>query len=304
MPQHLEKFEVIIVGGSYAGLSAALILGRSLRKVLVVDSGQARNQPTFHAHSFLTRDGEKPAVLAALARQQAEYYPTVSILEGRVVRAKSENDLIWVETAAGEQFLTRKILLATGVTDEMPALPGFRECWGKSILHCPYCHGYEVANQRIGLFGNGDLGFEMVKLISNWSKQLTLFTDGPAQFLTEHKALIDKHKFPIITEKIHEIEHQEGMLHAVLLADGTRYELDAIFARVPFHQHSDLARQLGCTHQENGLLQCDEFGSTGVPNVYAAGDMTMLLQQVVLAAGSGLKAGAAINRELIEADFH
>lgn len=303
-----REYDAIIVGGSYAGLSAALVLGRSLRRVLVIDAGQPANRQTPHAHGFLTRDGQTPAELSAIARQQVSQYPTVQFWSGTVVTAIQSASGFSVSTgpasqAGGVQFEARKLLLATGVYDIMPDLPGFAECWGRSVLHCPYCHGYEVHGQPLGVFGNGDIGVEFATLIHHWSDQVTLFTDGPATLTADQRQTLSQLDTPIVETPIAAIEHEAGLLTALLLADGSRAHLKAVFARVPFRQHSDIADQLGCAMTENGLVEATEFGETNVPGVFAAGDTTTLFRQVAIAIANGAKAGAWINRELIAEDL-
>lgn len=299
-----REYDAIIVGGSYAGLSAALVLGRSLRRVLVIDAGQPANRQTPHAHGFLTRDGQTPAELSAIARQQVSQYPTVQFWSGTVVTAVQSANGFRVSTgpayqAGGVEFQARKLLLATGLADIMPDLPGFADCWGRSVLHCPYCHGYEVHGQPLGVFGNGDMGVEFATLIHHWSDQVTLFTDGPATLTADQRQTLGQLDIPIIETPIAAIEHEAGLLTALLLADGNRARPRAVFARVPFRQHTDVADQLGCAITESGLVEATEFGETNVPGVFAAGDTTTLFRQVAIAVANGAKAGAWINRELM-----
>jgi thioredoxin reductase len=304
-----RDYDVIIVGGSYAGLSAALVLGRSLRRVLVIDAGQPANRQTPHAHGFLTRDGQTPAELSAIARQQVSQYPTVQFWSGTVVTAIQSANGFSVSTDLASQagrglFQARKLLLATGLADIMPNLPGFAECWGRSVLHCPYCHGYEVHNQPLGVLGNGDTGVEFATLIYHWSNQVTLFTDGPATLTPDQRQMLSQLDIPIVETPITAIEHEAGLLTALLLDDGNRVPLKAVFARVPFQQSSGLAQQLGCSMTESGLVEATEFGKTTVPGVFAAGDATTLFRQVAIAVANGTKAAAWINRELMTEEVH
>lgn len=294
-----QPYDVLIIGGSYAGLSAALVLGRSLRRVLVIDAGQPCNRQTPHSHSFLTRDGETPARLSAIAREQLSPYPTVEVRSGRVISAEQTADGFLVTMATGESAAGRKLLLATGVVDTMPDLPGFAECWGRSVLHCPYCHGYEVHGQPLGILANGAMGYELALLIQHWSRHLTLFTDGPATLDADQRQRLDGLQIPIVEKPIAALDHEAGQLTALRFADGSLAQHRALFARVPFRQSSDLATQLGCTLTENGLLDVTEFGETNVPGVFAAGDATTPFRQVAIAAANGVKAAAWINRELM-----
>ena len=180
-----EHFEVIIVGGSYSGLSAAMSLGRSLRQVLVIDSGLPCNRQTPHSHNFITHDGEKPAVISAKAKLQVDLYKTVQFYNGVAISAIKTENGFEIKTESGLSFTSRKVLFATGVKDLLPEIKGFAECWGISVLHCPYCHGYEVKEERTAIIANGEMGFDFAKLISNWTKDLRLCTNGKSTLTLE-----------------------------------------------------------------------------------------------------------------------
>lgn len=298
-----SQTDVLIVGGSFAGLSAALVLGRSRRTVQVLDAGQPANRQTPHSHSFLTRDGEPPAQLAAVARAQALAYPTVRLQTATAVHVTREAGGFAVTTAEGEVFGTSRLLLATGVADQLPDLPGFAECWGISVLHCPYCHGYEVRDGALGVLANGDVAFEFSRLIFNWSRNLTLFTNGPATLSPDQREALGQRGIAVVETPVAVISHRNGAMDGLTLADGTHAPLDAVFARVPFTQTTDLGRQLGCEVDELGLLKVDAYGRTNVEGVFAAGDNSSPLRQVVTAAANGAMAAAWLNREWVEKTF-
>jgi thioredoxin reductase len=302
MDQPLSSFDVIIVGGSFAGLSAAMSLGRSLRNVLIIDGGKPCNRQTPHSHNFLTRDGETPVQISAIAKEQVLAYPTVTFQTDLVTTASQTADGFRVQTASGQHFIARKLVLATGVYDSMPAIDGFAECWGRSILHCPYCHGYEVHSQPLGILAKGDTANHLVRLIYHWSKDLTLFTNGPADLTEEQRSFITQLGVPIVEEPVAAIEHEQGQLRALRFQSGSRHKLTAIFSHVPNRQHTDVADQLGCTLTDMGLIQVSPFGQTSVPGVYAAGDSSSPMRQVAAAVASGSMAGAMLNREMIEED--
>lgn len=295
-----EQADVIIIGGSYAGLAASMALGRALRKVYVIDSGLPCNRQTPHSHNFLTQDGETPAAIALQAKAQLGRYATVTLLQAKATAAAKTHDGFTVHTDTGEVFMARKLLFATGIRDIMPALPGFAACWGISVLHCPYCHGYEVRHTPIGVLANGEAGYEMAKLIRNWTKNLRLFTDGPAQLSTAQQNYLAAQNIPVVTQKVLEIAHANGQLQYLLLEDGSKVLLQAVFARPPFEQHCELPAQLGCSFTGNGLLQVDDFQQTTVPGVCAAGDNASPLRAVAMAVATGTKAGATINKALID----
>jgi len=280
-----------------------MTLGRSLRTVLIIDSGKPCNRQTPHSHGFLTRDGDTPGQIATIAKEQVLAYPTVSFLSDKVTQARPDDNGFWVETQSGQPYRSRKLLIATGLADVMPDIPGFAECWGRTILHCPYCHGYEVHGQPLGILANGDMAYDLVRLIQNWSRNLTLFTNGPATLTGEQRQLIEQLGVPVDERSVTHLVHQAGNLEALAFSDGSRHELSAVFSRVPFRQHSDLAEQLGCKLTEMGLVKAGEMGQTDVPGLFVAGDISTPFRQVAIAVASGAKAGAWINREMIEDDI-
>jgi thioredoxin reductase len=293
-------FDVIIIGGSYAGLSAALALGRARRSVLVLDSRRPRNRFTPHAHNLLLHDGDAPTDLAARARQQVAAYPTVQLLEALGTTAEKRPDGTFaVATAAHGTFAAGRLLLATGMRDELPPVPGFAECWGKSVIHCPFCHGYEVADQPTGIWNNGDEVGHQVKMLLNWSRALTVFTNGPATFGPDVHALLKTNDIELVEKPVAELLHTSGQLTGLRLADGRTRPLPVLYARLPAHQASALPQQLGCELTEHQLIRIDESHRTTVPGVYAAGDCCSALPQLALAIAAGNLAGASLSKELI-----
>ncbi|MGI4761456.1 MAG: NAD(P)/FAD-dependent oxidoreductase [Janthinobacterium lividum] len=293
-------FDVLIIGGSYAGLSAALALGRARRSVLVLDAGRPRNRFTPHAHNLLLHDGDAPADLAARARQQVAAYPTVQLLEARATAAeKLPSGTFAVATEAYGTFEASRLLLATGMRDELPPVPGFAECWGKSVIHCPFCHGYEVADQPTGIWNNGDEAAHQVRMLLNWSRQLTVFTNGPATFGPNVHELLKTNEVGLVETPVTELLHASGQLTGLRLADGRTWPLPVLYARLPAHQASPLAQQLGCELTEQHLIRIDESYRTTVPGVYAAGDCCSALPQLALAIAAGNMVGAGLSKELI-----
>ncbi|OQP56641.1 NAD(P)/FAD-dependent oxidoreductase [Niastella populi] len=298
-----KQYDVIIVGGSYAGLSAAMALGRSLRKVLIIDGGEPCNRQTPHSHNFITHDGKTPKEIAMLAKEQVLKYETVAFLEGTVVTAGKTEGGFEVNTAAGESFSARKLLFATGIKDQMPAIDGFAACWGITAIHCPYCHGYEVRHERTGVMANGEMGYEFCKLISNWTKDLTLFTNGKSTLTPEQAEKLAKHHIPIVEKEITAFEHTNGHLSQVRFKDGSTLSMKAVYSKLPFVLHCDIPVQLGCALSEQGLLVVDQFYKTTVPGIYAAGDATFMMRSVAMATYSGNFAGAMINKDLVDETF-
>lgn len=298
-----KHFEVIVVGGSYSGLSAAMSLGRSLRHVLVIDSGWPCNIQTPHSHNFITQDGEKPAVISALAKEQVASYETVEFYNGRVVRVLKKETEFEVKTEVGTVFTCKKILFATGVKDLIPAIDGFAECWGISVLHCPYCHGYEVKGKKTVVIANGDLGFEYVKLISNWTNELSLLTNGKSTLSAAQMELLQKYEIEVIEEKIGSFFHINGGIREIVFKNKSKIQAKVVYSKVPFVQHCLLPETLGCELTEQGLIKVDMFQRTNIPGIYASGDCTIQARSVAMAVSSGSFAGASINRELIDESF-
>ncbi|MGY3089909.1 thioredoxin reductase [Hymenobacter sp. UYAg731] len=293
-------FDFIIVGGSYAGLSAAMALGRARCRVLVLDAGQPRNRTTPHAHNLLLHDGDAPADLAARARQQVAAYPTVQLLKAEATAAEKLPDgTFLVTTAAHGTFAAPTLLLATGLRDELPPVPGFAECWGTSIIHCPYCHGYEVADQDTGLWMNGEMVAHMVAMLLNWTRELTVFTNGPATFGAEVRALLTTHDIGLEETPVAALLHTGPQLDGLGLADGRAHPLRVLYAKVPWHQGSGLPAQLGCELDEMNLLRVNEHNQTSVPGVYALGDNCTMLHQLANAIGVGNRVGGMLSRDLI-----
>ncbi|AMR32426.1 pyridine nucleotide-disulfide oxidoreductase [Mucilaginibacter sp. PAMC 26640] len=295
--------DVIIIGGSYAGLSAAMALGRALRQVLLIDSGKPCNRQTPHAHNFITHDGSKPADIAKKALHQLAAYPTICSYNGLAIKVVKQGILFIVETAKGKIFTARKVLFATGILDIMPNIPGFAACWGISVLHCPYCHGYEVRNEPTAVFANGDLAFEFLKIINNWTKDLTLLTNGPSQLSKQQTAGLEKHNITINEIPLRKVVHEGGYLNHVIFEDNSVLALNAMYAKLAFAQHCTLPQDLGCELTELGFIQIDEFQQTSVSGVFAAGDNTTMFRSLSIAVAAGNKAGALINHQMIQEDF-
>lgn len=298
-----EVYDVIIVGGSYAGLAGALSLGRSLRKVLVIDGGNPCNSHTPFSHNFLSRDGETPANLSSLGRQDVMKYPTVSFLKGEAVKAEITNLGFEIITSNEDKFSAKKLLFTTGIVDIMPKVEGFEACWGVSVLHCPYCHGYEFKGAKTGVFGNGEKGYEQVKLISHWAGEITLYTNGPSTLSKDHTALLQNNNIKIEQKEIAAFEHVEGNIQNVIFKDNTKQALKALYASPEIKQKCALPEKLGCAFTEHGRIEVDLFQKTTVPGVYAAGDNASMGRAVSVAVSAGSLAGIAINKELISEEL-
>lgn len=301
--QKNNSFDVIIIGGSYAGLAAAMALGRALRKVLIIDAGDPCNKQTPQSHNFLTNDGNAPAVIASVARQQVSNYPTVQFMNGIATTAHRTANGFEVDVTTGEKFTAAKIILATGIEDIMPAIPGFAACWGKSVLHCPYCHGYEVREQTTGILANADTAFELASLINNWTKDLTVYTNGESMLTAQQKEKLQMHQIKIVENRIHHIEHSNGYIDSIVFNDGAGAAVKALYARLPFVQHSNIAENLGCALTPEGYISIDAAYKTTVPAVFACGDNASRMRTVANAVAMGTTAGIMVNKEMIEEAF-
>lgn len=299
----MKNFDVIIIGGSYAGLSAAMALGRSLRKVLIIDSGLPCNRSTPYSHNFLTRDGESPAVIAERAKAEVMAYDTVTFLNDLAVSANKTEKGFEIITQAREVFSGRKLIFATGIKDILPEIKGFEECWGISVIHCPYCHGYEFRNQKTGILANGDRAFHLVSLVRNLTPEPVIMTSGPAAFSAEQSAVLKKYGIQIIEEEIEEIEHEEGRIRKVIFKSGDHVGFKAVYAALPFMQHSGIPAALGCELTEQGYIRIDAFQKTSISGVFACGDNAGMVRSVANAVAGGNMTGAMVNRELTEEGF-
>ena len=299
----MKNFEVIIIGGSYAGLSAGMSLGRSLRNTLIIDNGKPCNRQTPHSHNFITHDGKAPKEIADLARKQVEAYDTVKFHEGSVIKLRKTDKGFETETSAGEKFYTKKLILASGVKDIMPDIPGFAECWGISVLHCPYCHGYEVRNQVTGILSDGDMGYEFSKLVYNLTKDLFLFSNGESVLSKDQKSKLAHNNINLVEDEIEKLEHENGNIRKIIFKSGKEISLKALYAKIPFQQNIDASGALGCELTEHGFIKIDSMHKTNIPGVFACGDNVTMMRSVANAVAQGNFTGAIVNKELAEESF-
>lgn len=298
-----SNFDIIIVGGSYAGLSAGMSLGRSLRNVLIIDGGKPCNRQTPQAHNFVTQDGAKPRAIARDAKAQVLKYETVSFLEGLVENAEQTEEGFTVTTHSKDTYRAKKLIFATGVRDIMPAIKGFAECWGISVVHCPYCHGYEIRQQKTAIMANGQKAFQLVPLVHNLTDELTVLTSGKADFEEEQLQHLDRYGIKIIEKEVVEIEHEQGHLKAIVFEDGSKEDFSAVYGVVPFKQHCNIPATLGCELTEEGYIKVDQFQKTTLEGVYACGDNATMIRSIAHAVHQGNLAGAIANMELTREEF-
>lgn len=296
-----ETDDVLIVGGSFAGLSAALPLLRARRRVRVVDAGAPRNRFASHAHTIFGFDGMPPAAILAQARRQAQAYPTLAWDEDSVVGVERTATGFALELASGARRAGRTLLLAHGVVDQLPELPGFAECWGVSVIHCPYCHGYELADRNWGVLTDPGFWSHMLPLYRQWTAELTVFDDG--RVLDDaQRAVVAAHGARLISGRVVRLLHEDAHVVAVETADGLRHAVDALFSPPRVKPAAGLAETLGCSMGEGPLgphVSIDAMGATSVGGVFAAGDLASPMSSVAAALGSGAMAGAAMHRALL-----
>ncbi|CAB3671877.1 NAD(P)/FAD-dependent oxidoreductase [Achromobacter kerstersii] len=294
-------YDAIIVGGSFAGLSAAMQLARARRRILLIDGGLPRNRYAAHSHGFLGQDGKAPYEIVREAREQLAQYPTVKFLDGQAVKAREDAGLLRVSIEDGQDVQGKRLILATGLRDELPALASLQERWGLTVLHCPYCHGYEVAGSPLGVMAAHPLSAHQAMLLPDWGPT-TYFTQGEFEPDAEQAALLEKRGVRIERTPIVELMGTAPALDAVKLADGRRMAIHALFVASRTHMASPLAMQLGCAFNDGPLgplIRVDELRQTSIPNVYAAGDAAIPMSNATLASASGVMAGVCVHRSLV-----
>ncbi|AHJ99666.1 NAD(P)/FAD-dependent oxidoreductase [Hymenobacter swuensis] len=308
-PRHLAPrrpitdVDVAVIGAGAAGLSAALTLGRCLRRVLVLDGGVPRNAPSPAVQGFLTRDGTRPAELLRLSREQLTPYDSVEIQARRVtaVEALAGQFRLTIEgeTGRSSRVTARKVLLATGVEDELPPIDGMRELWGRGVLHCPYCHGWEVRGQPLAVYGRAKLVTGLALLVSRWSPDVVACVEDPAYLTANARRRLRQQNIRIREEPVARLEGtKSGELRHIVFESGEKLARTAVFVHAHQHQRTPLAEQLGCRLTSKGAVWVDKKQQTSLPGLYAAGDTTPGTQQAILAAAEGSAAAISINETL------
>ncbi|MFB6724498.1 NAD(P)/FAD-dependent oxidoreductase [Kribbella sp. NPDC056345] len=299
------EYDVIVIGGGAAGLSGALALVRSRRSVLVIDDGQPRNAPAGHVHNYLTRDGTPPSEIYAIGREEVAGYG--GQFAPGTVTAVRRGDVFTVELADGTTYQGRRILVTTGLTDVLPDVPGLAEQWGKDVLHCPYCHGWEVQDQAIGVLAASPQAVHQAQMFRQLSDDVTLFLHDGIELTDEQWEELAARQIAVVQGKVEQIEVVDGKLTGVRLEGGKVIPRDALAIQTTMRAKADFLVDLGLktTALEmagsvyGDAIEVDAKGETAVPGVFAAGNVTDPMAQVLHAAGAGLRAGAAINGDLI-----
>lgn len=290
-------FDVIIVGGSYAGLSAAMQLARARRRVLVIDSGQRRNRYALHSHGFLTQDGSEAAMIAAQGRAQLQAYPNVAWAKETVVSATADRDHFRVTFPDGGMAVSHRLVLATGVTDELPQIEGLAQRWGKSVFHCPYCHGYELNEGDIGVFATSEMSMHHALMLPDWGR-VTFFLNGAFTPSDAQRGALARRGVTTEETPVARIDGEAD----VVLKDGRRLPMAGLFVMSRTSSAGALAGQLGCAMEAGPMgdfVQTDAQKATNVPGVFCCGDMARAAGNVAFAVADGAMAGIAAHRSLI-----
>ena len=295
--QKETPYDVVIVGGSPAGLNAALILGRARKRVFLFDSGPARNAAATEIHNFVTRDGVAPAEFRRIAREQLLPYASVAIEDARVDAVTREGALFVAQVGARE-IPARRLLLCVGMIDVMPELPGFRELWGESIFQCPYCHAWEVKDRAFGVLATSPMMLEFAFVLTSWTRDIVVFTGGAVAVPDDVRARLVRARIRLDERPIRALQERSGHLEAVEMSDGERVTRDVLFAR-PQQVQVPLVQSLNLALDEMGYVKAESFSQqTSVPGIFAAGDLTTMMQTAISAAAAGTMAGARMNHEL------
>jgi thioredoxin reductase len=294
-------YDVIIAGGGPAGLSAAEVLGRCRRHVLLCDTGRPRNAASHALHGYLTRDGVPPSEFLAMARAELARYG-VECLETEIRNARCVDSGFEVTLAGGRTLGCRKLLIATGVVDRLPKLAGIEEFYGRSVFHCPYCDGWEMREQALAVYGRGASGYGLALSLKTWSSDVVLCSDGGARLGDAERRALAAYGVPIRQERIDRLEGTGGVLEKIVFRNGTELRRKAVFFSIGQDQHSQLAQTLGCEFTSKGTVRTNRREGTNVPGLYVAGDASRDVQFVIVAAAEGAKAAVSINKALQKED--
>lgn len=296
----MDLQDCIIVGGGPAGLNAAVVLGRCRRKVLLFDSATYRNQYSHGVHNYLTRDHMLPNELLAIAHQEVDKYGA-KMIRKKVVHARKDDDGIFtVRDEDGIVYRAKKLLIATGLWDNVPEIPGFKELYGKSVFHCPYCDGWEVQEKEIGIYARNKNGYELALALKCWSNNVTLYTDGRNKLKPTEVETLTANDVTIINYPLSHLEGEDDKLRYVHFRNGEKRHCDAIFFVNGFQQQCNLAETFGCEMSKKGVVVTNRHQQTNVEGLYVAGDADKDVHFVVVAAAEGAKAAVIINKELIK----
>ncbi|WP_046175731.1 NAD(P)/FAD-dependent oxidoreductase [Domibacillus indicus] len=291
-----DLLDVVIAGGGPGGLNAALVLGRSLKKVMVIDEAHPRNEVTIKSHGFLTRDGISPTALRQIAHEELKTYKSVTVVKDVVEDVERHNGFFITKTKNGKIVKSQKMIFATGMKDHLPAIPGLDLVYGKTVFHCPYCDGWERKNEPLALFGSGAALLPFVKLIFNWSKDLIVFTNGPAHIGTEEKQQLDQHGIQLVETPVSGLQSTDGKLEKVLLETGETFNRTGGFlASTGERQGSAIPARLGVPVNDRNEYETGSHGQTNINGLFIIGDAKNTFTSLIGAASQGYEAAVKIN---------
>ncbi len=299
--EDMNSYEVAVIGGGAAGLSAALVLTRARRQVVVVDAGKPRNAPAPHMHGFLSRDGMPPADLLAVSRDEVASYGGTLLGDSVAGITRHANGTFGLLLASGEPIVARRLVVATGLRDEVVDVAGVTDRWGRDVLHCPYCHGHEVRDQALGVLGGNAMAVQHALLVRQWSNDLVFFPHTTKITEEQHEQLIAR-AIGVVDGPVAQLRVENDQLIGVEMADGRYVPRAAVFVRPDFVGQNDFLAGLGARIDSNGWPVVDTTGKTSVPGVWAAGNAVNPRAQVITAAGEGSAAAIAINNDLTDED--
>lgn len=294
----MEIYDCIIIGGGPAGLNAAVVLGRSRRKVLVFDTSQQRNRRSQGMHNYLTRDDILLPDFLELCYRELEKY-NIQILQKKITNSKRKDDGAFeVKDEKGTKYFSKKLLVATGLSDNIPSIEGFQDFFGASIFHCPYCDAWEVRDKKIGVYAKDKDGSELALALKGWTSQVTLYTDGKKKIKPAQTEQLKANDIPVNINPIEKLTGTDGKLEKIIFKNGEQDECDALFIVNGYMQQCNLAEAFGCEVNKKGVVITNRFQQTNIPGLYVAGDASRDMHFVVVAAAEGAKAGVIINKEL------
>jgi thioredoxin reductase len=298
-----QAWDVVIVGGGPAGLSAALVLGRCRRHVLLCDAGHSRNSVSQGIHCFLSRDGVKPQELRRVGREQLQPYTSVNVRDIEVVDATRRGDCFEVTLSDGSHQRSRRLMLATGVIDRVPEIEGIERFYGHSVYHCPYCDGWEMRDQPIAVYGRGRKGHGLALELTCWSRDVILCTDGPCELTEAQMLQLDRNGIGVIEKRVHRLEGEDTSLKRIVFTDGDVLPRAGMFFSTGNYQRSDLAVRLGCVFSAKGAVDTMKYERTNIPGLYVVGDASHDVQFAIVAAAEGTEAAFDINQSFIQEEL-
>lgn len=296
--RNMEIYDCLIIGGGPAGLNAAVVLGRCRRRVLVFDTGQHRNRHSHGMHNYLTRDDILPADFIRISLEELRKY-SVQLVHKKIVKAqKNTEGLFEARDEDGRIYHSRLMLIATGLSDNLPDVEGFRAFYGRSVFHCPYCDGWEVRDRKVGIYAKNKEGWELALALKGWTDQVTLYTDGRNKVKPDQLQQLEANGIPVVRKVFAKLAGADGQLHQIVFRDGSEEPCDALFFVNGYTQQCDLVETFGCQMSRKGVVLTNRYQQTNIDGLYVAGDASRDMHFVVVAAAEGAKAGVIMNKAL------